>query len=73
MTRGSKIFRAEDVPESNATGYPEPHRATNMHRYARRLGEFAGLSNFGVNVVRIVPGGQSSARHAHAAQDEIVL
>ncbi len=72
MTRGSKVFRAEDVPESNATGYPEPFRALNMKRYARRLGEFGGLKNFGVNLVRIVPGGQSSCRHAHANQDEIV-
>jgi uncharacterized cupin superfamily protein len=73
MTRGSKVFRAEDVPESNATAYPEPYRALNSNRYGRRLGEFAGLKNFGVNLVRIVPGGQSSCRHAHAAQDEMVL
>lgn len=72
MARGSKIFRAEDVPESNATGYPEPFRAQNMKRHARRLAEFAGLKNYGVNMVRVEPGGQSSARHAHATQDELV-
>lgn len=72
MARGSKIFRTEDVPESNATAYPEPFRALNMNRYGRRLSDFAGLKNFGVNIVRIVPGGQSSCRHAHAAQDELV-
>lgn len=73
MARGSKVFRAEDVPETNATSYPERYRALNSNRYARRLGEFAGLKNFGVNLVRVVPGGQSSCRHAHAAQDELVL
>jgi len=73
MARGSKVFRAEDVPESNATGYPEPFRVINMKRWARRLGDFAGLKNFGVNQVRIAPGGQSSSRHAHKVQDEIVL
>lgn len=73
MARGSKVFRAEDVPESNATGYPEPYRALNMRRYARRMAEFGGLKNFGVNLVRVIPGGQSSCRHAHATQDEIVL
>jgi uncharacterized cupin superfamily protein len=73
MARGSIIFRAEDVPESNATAYPEPYRALNSNRYGRRLGEFAGLKNFGVNLVRIIPGGQSSCRHAHSAQDEMVL
>lgn len=73
MPRGSKVFRAEDVAETNATSYPEPFRAMNMQRYARRLGDFAGLKYFGVNLVRILPGGQSSCRHAHKVQDEIVL
>lgn len=72
MARGSKIFRSTDVPESNATGYPEPFRELNMRRYARRIGAFGGIENFGVNLVRIVPGGQSSCRHAHATQDEVV-
>jgi uncharacterized cupin superfamily protein len=73
MSRGAKVFRPEDVPESNWTGYPEPYRDINMSRWARRIGEFGGLVNFGVNLVRVVPGGQSSCRHAHATQDEMVL
>lgn len=65
-------FRPDDVAESNFTSYPEPFRAANQLRFNRRLGEYAGLTNFGVNITRIVPGGQSSARHAHSAQDEFV-
>src|SRR3984957_15829437 len=65
-------FDPRDVPESNATSYPEPHRAVNLHRYNRRLGDHAGLQNYGVVMTRIVPGGQSSARHAHSRQDEFV-
>jgi|RhiMetdeSRZDD1v2_1073273.scaffolds.fasta_scaffold127513_2 uncharacterized cupin superfamily protein len=61
-----------DVPESNATSYPEPLRAPNQNRYNRRLGNHVGLRNFGVNLTRIVPGGQSSYRHAHTKQDEFV-
>jgi len=60
------------VPESNATGYPEPFRAANQRRWNRRLGDHAGLANFGVNLTRIVPGGQSSALHGHSRQDEFV-
>ena len=60
------------LPESNATGYPEPYRAANQQRWNRRLGHHAGLTNFGVNITRIVPGGQSSARHAHSRQDEFI-
>ena len=65
-------FDPADVPESNATTIPEPLRAGNMKRYNRRLGDHAGLKNFGVNLTRIVPGGQSSYRHAHSTQDEFV-
>src|SRR6185503_2644220 len=65
-------FDPADVPESNATTLPESLRAANMNRYNRRLGDHAGLKNFGVNLTRIVPGGQSSYRHAHSKQDEFV-
>ena len=60
------------LPESNATGYPEPFRAANQQRWNRRLGNHANLTNFGVNLTRIIPGGQSSARHAHSRQDEFI-
>jgi uncharacterized cupin superfamily protein len=61
------------VGESNFTSYPESHRAVNSMRYNRRLGDHAGLRNFGVNLTRIVPGGQSSYRHAHSRQDEFIF
>ena len=68
----SLAFDPRDVEESNATGYPEPFRAANLKRYNRHLGNYAGLQNYGVVMTRIVPGGQSSHRHAHSRQDEFV-
>jgi uncharacterized cupin superfamily protein len=65
-------FDPADIAESNATSYPEKFRASNSQRWNRRLGDHAGLTNFGVNLTRIVPGGQSSARHAHSKQDEFI-
>lgn len=77
MTEDSKLklpaFDPGVVGESNFTGYPEPHRTINQMRYNRRLGDHAGLKNFGVNLTRIVPGGQSSYRHAHSRQDEFIF
>jgi uncharacterized cupin superfamily protein len=72
MTGGAKVFRSTDVAENNASGYPEPFREAQRKRYNRRLGDHAGLKNYGVNCVRVLPGGQSSARHAHSKQDEFV-
>jgi len=65
-------FDPAELPESNATSYPEPFRPDNSRRWVRRLGDHVGLKNFGVNLVRIVPGAQSSARHAHSRQDEFI-
>ena len=72
MTSNTKIFAPASVPESNAIGYPEPFRALVSGRFYRRLGDHAGLTNFGVNLTRLVPGGLSSCRHAHSRQDEFV-
>jgi len=65
-------FDPLSLSESNASSYPEPFRAAQQKRWNRRLGDHAGLKNFGVNLTRIEPGGQSSARHAHKTQDEFI-
>jgi uncharacterized cupin superfamily protein len=41
-------------------------------REKRPLGDLFGLTNFGVNLTRLVPGGSSALRHAHTKQDEFV-
>lgn len=41
-------------------------------REKRALGDAFGLQNFGVNLTGLLPGGQSSLRHAHSRQDEFV-
>lgn len=65
-------FDPMTLAESNATSYPEKFRAANSKRWNRRLGDHAGLANFGVNLTRVEPGGQTSARHAHSRQDEFI-
>src|SRR5207248_3139298 len=69
---GHPAFDPAVVSETNFTSYPGPHRAVNSTRYNRRLADHAGLKNFGVNLTRIIPGGQSSFRHAHSRQDEFI-
>ncbi len=72
MSAKSPAFDPKDVPESNATAIPEPFTRDNQNRYNRRISDFAGLKNYGVILTRIIPGGQSSYRHAHTRQDEFV-
>jgi uncharacterized cupin superfamily protein len=52
--------------------YPAPYDAPCKARTWRRLGDAAGLTQFGVNLVRLPPGTWSSQRHWHAREDEFV-
>src|SRR5215469_5135416 len=54
------------------TLYPPPFDAPCRTRQRRRLGDAAGLSQFGVNLLRLPPGAWSSQRHWHTGQDEFV-
>jgi uncharacterized cupin superfamily protein len=51
---------------------PEMVARVAAGRDKRVLGDLFGLTNFGVNLTRIAPGGQSALRHAHGKQDEFV-
>lgn len=42
-------------------------------RVSQRLGAAAGLTQFGVNLVSLDPGSQSSIRHWHENQDEFLM
>src|SRR5690606_1964700 len=60
------------VPVLEGSGYPSPYDAPCAGRQRRRLGDAAGLSGFGVNLLRLPPGAWSSQRHWHAAEDEFI-
>jgi len=61
-----------DVKSEQGSNYPEPYAGRVRGRHRRRLGNAAGLKNFGVNLVTLEPGAESSMRHAHGTQDEFV-
>ena len=64
---------ATDVPASaKASNYPGPFAGRMAKREKKRLGEHFGLTNFGVNLTRLAPGGESALMHAHRKQDELV-
>ncbi len=62
----------QELPGRKGTAYP-PHLATQIRdRVKRALGDPAGLTRFGVNLVELPAGEISSQRHWHTAQDEFV-
>jgi uncharacterized cupin superfamily protein len=54
------------------SGYPAPYDEPCRQRKRTRLGDAAGLTQFGVNLLRLPPGVWSSQRHWHSAEDEFV-
>lgn len=54
------------------SSYPPPHGAPCRERVRRRLGDVAGLTQFGVNLLTLPPGVWSSQRHWHSGEDEFV-
>ena len=63
----------DSIPQINATGYPPPWREEMAKRHYRRLAPVAGLADFGISHVTLEPGGISSQRHWHQAEDEFVV
>lgn len=52
--------------------YPSPYDEPCAGRFRRRLGDLAGLTQFGINLTRLPPGCWSSQRHWHTDEDEFV-
>jgi uncharacterized cupin superfamily protein len=66
------VVGAETPPRTKPSIYPEPFASRMAGRVKRPLGDLFGLTNFGVNLVRLMPGAGSALRHAHSRQDEFV-
>jgi uncharacterized cupin superfamily protein len=58
------------VPQRKGSGYPQPFDAPCRERVRQAIGDAAGLSDFGVNLLRLPPGAWSSQRHWHSSEDE---
>jgi len=54
------------------TLYPPPFDAPCRARARIKLGDAAGLTQFGVNLLQLPPGAWSSQRHWHTSSDEFV-
>jgi uncharacterized cupin superfamily protein len=60
------------LPSVVGTLYPSPFDLPCRTRERKRLGDAAGLTQYGVNLLRLPPGAWSSQRHWHTAEDEFI-
>ena len=63
----------DKAPRGDGTTYPEEFAGPCKPRRRWKLGDAAGLSQFGVNLLRLPHGAWSGQRHWHAAEDEFVM
>ena len=68
----TKRIDVATLPVITGTLYPSPFDEPCRARERTRLGDAAGLTQYGVNLVRLKPGAWSSQRHWHIAQDEFI-
>jgi len=72
MTKKIPISALEVPLRTKPSLYPEPFASRMAGREKRQLGDFFGLTNFGVNITRLKPNAISALRHAHSKQDEFM-
>lgn len=60
------------VAPRSTSSYPEPFASRILPREKRALGQALGLTRVGVNLTTLPPGKESSMRHHHTLEDELV-
>lgn len=65
-------INVEGVEKLTRTTYPPHYAGVVKGRVKQKLGDAAGLTQFGVNLVTLAPGAQSSHRHWHRSEDEFL-
>lgn len=68
----AKRIDVSSLPPIVGTLYPTPFDKPCRTRERKRLGDAAGLTQYGVNLLRLPPGAWSSQRHWHTQADEFV-
>jgi uncharacterized cupin superfamily protein len=68
----SKRIDISELPIVIGSTYPSPFDEPCRPRERKRLGDAAGLTQYGVNLLRLPPGAWSSQRHWHTHSDEFI-
>src|SRR5262249_11519829 len=67
-----KKIDIDAAPKGEGTRYPAPYNEVCKLRRWKKLGDAAGLTQFGVNLLTLAPGVWSSQRHWHSHEYEFV-
>ena len=68
----SPALDPQSVAVRCGSSYPPPFQEICQNREKQALGDALGLTQFGVNLVRLAPGAASAQRHWHTCEDEFI-
>jgi uncharacterized cupin superfamily protein len=60
------------IPTQQIASYPKEFASVIAGREKQKIGDAAGLTQFGVNITRIKAGSASALRHWHEEEDEFI-
>jgi uncharacterized cupin superfamily protein len=63
----------DDLPPRGTSAYPEPFRSRVLPREKRGIAAALGLTKIGAQLTTLSPGKESSMRHFHTREDELVF
>lgn len=66
------IINPTDIEPRLGTSYPDEHKGGSESRIKHVVGDALGLTQYGVNIVTLPPGGESALQHWHTVEDEFV-
>jgi uncharacterized cupin superfamily protein len=72
VPKRATVIDPATVEIRRGSSYPPEFAVLTAGRAKQALGNVAGLTGFGVNLVRLAPGAWSSVRHWHTHEDEFV-
>jgi uncharacterized cupin superfamily protein len=67
-----KKIDMKTAPAVTGTLYPDEYAGPCLKRHRIKIGDAAGLTQFGVNICRLPPGTWSAQRHWHQNEDELI-
>ncbi len=67
------VIDVDSIVPNSGSNYPKPFDEIASKKSWLELGQAAGLTQFGVSMMTIEPGGMSSQRHWHEGEDEFLL
>lgn len=70
MDNRKHAFTLDQVKQETGSSYPDPYNDIAAGRMKARVGQYAGLKQYGVNIVTLPPGAGSAQRHWHEREDE---